>query len=141
MAKVYSTESSQFTQAVIDSYTKNRVGQFSKYLDTTPYFVTYYHINNTLSRADIGTDEVYEQLGPKSPIKYNKITKFPLYMKSNFVPEANFEDGIMDVELEISDVTVLPNTIKPRPGDFVLVELPKSPRLLFIVNNFRFNTV
>lgn len=141
MAKVFSTESSQYTQAVIDSFTKNRIGQFSKYLDTDPYFVTYYHINDTLSRADIGTDQIYEQLGPKSPLRFNKITKFPIYLKSNFVPEANFENGGMDVELDISDVTILPNTIQPKPGDFVLIEIPRSPKLLFIVNNFRFSTI
>lgn len=141
MAKAYNTETSQFTQAVIDSFTRNRIGQFSKYLDTDPYFVTYYHINDTLSRADNITDQVYDQIGPKSPIKYNKITQFPIYMKNDFIPEANFEDGNMDVELEISDVTILPNTIKPRPGDFVLIEITRSPKLLFIVNNFRFSTV
>ena len=141
LAKVFSTESSQYTQAVIDSFTKNRIGQFSKYLDSDPYFVTYYHINDTLSRADIGTDQVYEQLGPKSPLRFNKIKKFPVYLKTNFIPEANFENGGMDVELEISDVTTLPNTIQPKPGDFILFEIPRSPKLLFIVNNFRFSTI
>lgn len=141
MAKVYSTESSQYTQAVIDSFTKNRIGQFSKYLDTDPYFVTYYHINDTLSRADIGTDSVYEQLGPKSPVRFNKIRKFPVYLKADFTPEANFDNGGMDVELDINDVTTLPHTIQPKPGDFMLFEIPRAPKMLFIVNNFRFSTV
>ena len=70
MALILSSEKSQFVQKAIDIYTQNRLGQYSKYLNSTPTFVTYYAINQALSRADLGSGQVYDIIGPNSPIKY-----------------------------------------------------------------------
>ena len=78
MALILSSEKSHFIQKTIETYQKNRVGQYSKYLDTTPIFVTYYAINQAQSRADAGSGQVHELLGPTSPIRYNKILELPI---------------------------------------------------------------
>jgi hypothetical protein len=65
------------------------------------------------------------------------------------IEEGRFEDWVLKskerlcsrAQLEISDITVLPNTVRPRGDDFVLIEMPNSPKLLFRVTNFKMNTI
>lgn len=141
MALVLSSEKSHFINKMTETFLNNKLGQYSKFLDTTPTFVTYYAINQARSRADAGSGMVYELITDQSPIRYNKITNFPVYKMSQLIPNGVFEDGNYNVELEISDITVLPNTIRPRGDDFVLIEMPNSPKLLFRVTNFKMNTI
>ena len=141
MALVLSSEKSHFINKLTETYMNNRLGQYSKYLDTTPTFVTYYAINQARSRADVGSGMVYELIAEQSPIRYNKILEFPVYKMSQLIPNGAFEDGNYNVELEISDITVLPKTIRPRGDDFVLIEMPNCPKLLFRVTNFKMNTI
>jgi hypothetical protein len=124
-----------------EMYSNNRLGQYSKYLDTTPTFVTYYSINQARSRADAGSGMINELIGANSPLRFNKITEFPVYKMQQLIPNGTFEDGFYDVELEISDITILPRTLKPRGDDFILIEMPNTPKLLFRVTNFKLNTV
>lgn len=119
----------------------NRLGQYSKYLDTTPTFVTYYSINQARSRADAASGMIEELIGHNSPLRFNKITEFPIYKMQQLIPNGTFEDGFYDVELEISDITILPRTLRPRGDDFILIEMPNTPKLLFRVTNFKLNTV
>ena len=81
MATVVTANRSEFVNQVIKHYSENRVGQFSKYLDTDPMFITYYAVNMAQSRADIGTDAIEDVLGPESPIRFNKILRYPIFIK------------------------------------------------------------
>lgn len=137
MATVFNTETSQFVQSAAKILADNKVSQYSKYLDSNPIMVTYYSVNLVMSRADVGTGKIYDELGKSSPLRFNKIKNFPVYHISGLQPNIMFEDGHFDAEIDLSDVTILPNTVKPKPNDFFLLELPNSPRLLFRVNEFR----
>lgn len=141
MARIFSAEKSQFVQKATEIYHKNKVGQYSKYLDSNPIFITYYSINNVHSRTDVTLGQVYDELGPSSPLRYNKITDLPVYKIQQLQPQGSYEDGNYDVEIDISDMTILPNTVRPRPYDFFCIDLPYSKKLLFRVNNFRNNTI
>lgn len=141
MALVLSSEKSHFVNKLTEIYSSNRLGQYSKFLDTTPTFVTYYSINQARSRADVGSGMVNELISDHSPLRFNKITEFPIYKMQQLIPNGVFEDGNYDVELEISDITILPRTLRPRGDDFILIEMPNTPKLLFRVTNFKLNTV
>ena len=141
MAHIYNAEKSQFIQQAIDIYGQNRVGQYSRYLDSQPTFVTYYAVNQALSRTDVGFGQAYDELGPNSPLRFNKILELPLYKVPTLQPQGNYEDGTYDVELDLSDLTILPNTVTPKPYDFFCIALPNSQKLLFRVNSFRNNTI
>lgn len=142
MAKIINVEKSQFINENIDIYTSNRLGQYSKFLDKSPFFVTYYSVNEAQSTADFGTGNIDKVFGSSSPIRYNKITHLPVYNMPELKPDVVLEDSDgVDFELELSDITFLPNTVKPRPYDLMLVELPGASPILFMVNNFRLNTV
>ena len=140
MARVFNSEKSQFMQQATEIYHKNKVGQYSKYLDSNPIFITYYSLNMVQSRTG-SLGQVYDELGPNSPLRYNKITELPVYRVQQLQPQGNYEDGNYDVEIDISDMTILPNTVRPRPSDFFCIALPNCKKLLFRVNNFRNNTI
>lgn len=140
MARIFNAEKSQFMQQATQIYNQNRVSQYSKYLDSNPFFVTYYSINNVMTRTD-ALGQVYDELGPSSPLRFNKITELPVYKINLIQPNGSYEDGNYDVEIELNDITILPNTVRPRPYDYFCLELPNCKKLLFRVNAFRNNTI
>lgn len=142
MAKILSVETSPYYEKQIEIYAKNKVGQFSKYLDKNPTFVEYYHINRILSRADIGSQSVKAEVGPSSPIRYNKIKEFPLYGLSELKPDLNYDENGLDVDLDLSGLIILPGTIHPTPGDFFYFKFPGMDiGILWRVTSKEFNTV
>lgn len=141
MARIQSVEKSKFINENIEIYSKNKIGQYSKFLDKNPIFVTYYHICNTLSRVDVGTGGVENEIGSRSPIKYNKILQFPVYNIPEIKPDIVYDEAGYDIDMDLTDIVVLPNTIKPTPGDYFILEFPGIKQYLFRVNNFRYNTI
>ena len=141
MARIQSVEKSKFINQNIDIYSQNKIGQYSKFLDKNPIFVTYYHICNTLTRTDVGTGGIEVELGPRSPIKFNKILQFPLYNIPEIKPDIVWDETGYDIEMDLSDITVLPNTIKPTPGDYFLLDFPGIKQYPFRVNSFRYTTI
>lgn len=141
MGNVISVERSEFINRNIDIYAQNKVGQYSKFLDKTPIFVTYYSINAARSRADVGTGGIQSDIGADSPIRYNMIKEFPIYNLPELKPDLNYDETGMDIELEPSDITILPGTVKPVPGDMFLVSFPGIQDFLFTINNIRYNTI
>ena len=141
MAQILNVEKPQYINQIIDIYAKNKVGQYSKFLDKAPIFVTYYHINEALSRADVGTGNIESELGERSPIRFNKILNFPIYNIPELKPDISYDETGYDIELDCNDLVILPNTIKPRAGDYFIVSFPGIKEYLFRVNNFRYNTI
>ena len=60
MAQILNVEKPQYINQVIDIYAKNKIGQYSKYLEKAPTYVTYYHINEALSMKRSFDKETYE---------------------------------------------------------------------------------
>lgn len=141
MAQILNVEKPQYIGQMIDIYTKNKIGQYSKFLDKAPLYVTYYHINNAMSRADVGTGNVEVELGEKSPIRFNKILNFPIYNIPELKPDITYDETGYDIELECNDLVILPNTIKPKPGDYFVLSYPGIKEYLFRVNAIRYNTI
>lgn len=141
MSKILNVEHVGFIENTIDIYSKNKIGQYSKFLNATPTFVTYYHRNMTRSRQDVGTGGIESELGARSPIRFNKILNFPIYNVPQLNPQNVYDETGYDIELEINDAVILPNTIKPCEGDYFIVKLPGTKEYLFRVNNFDYNTI
>lgn len=141
MAKIINVEKSQYLNDNIQIYTSNKVGQYSKFLDKNPLFITYFHINEVQTRTDVGTGGIKSELGPSSPIRFNQINGLPAYNFPELKPDVEYGENGYDIEMELSDIVLLPNTIKPVSGDYVLVVLPNTIEFLFRVNNFSYNTI
>ncbi len=136
-----STEKVDFMNQTIAIYAKNKVGQYSKFLNKNPIFVTYYSLNEALCRNDVGTGSIANELGKNSPLRYNKINNLPVYNVPDLKAEVEFNDTGPDMTLDLSDITLLPNTVKPRILDYMLIVIPGTKELLFRVNQHEANTI
>lgn len=141
MGKILNVEHVGYIDNAINIYSKNKIGQYSKFLNSNPTFVTYYHRNMVQSRQDVGTGAIESELGPRSPIRFNKILNFPIYNVPQLNPQNVYDETGYDIELEINDAVILPNTIKPCEGDYFIIKLPGTKEYLFRVNNFEYNTI
>lgn len=142
MARILSTERSEFINKEMQMYASNKVGQYSKFLNKNPIFVTYYSVNEAGTTTDVGTGAIDSEIGPNSPIKYNRIDEFPIYGLPELKPDVLYDETGYDIELNASDIIVLPNTVIPRSSDYVFVTIPNNDTsFLFRVNGFEHNTV
>lgn len=101
----------------VDDYLEKSTSQYTKFLETTPNFVTYYQYDNVNSTMDKGLEDVENYFGSHSPNKFNKIEKFPLYGMDTMSVSQEFSEVGMDTNYE-SEALILPNTIRPYPGDY-----------------------
>lgn len=142
MAKLIDIEKTQYINKNIQIFSEKKIGQYSKFLNKNPLFITYYHINDRMSRADIGTGGIQSELGSSSPIRFNKIKEFPIYNFPDTIrPDITFDETGYDIDIDLSDITILPNTIKPIPGDYLLLSFPGIKEFLFRVNTVRNNSI
>ena len=111
----------------------------SRFIDTTPTFVSYYHIDPDSSTADSGFLDVASILGFRSPIKFNKINDFPLYGIEQIVLNIQDEDQGLDTDFT-GEATIVPGTIKPLQNDYFVIKYLKDS-YLFRVTDVNYDTV
>lgn len=111
----------------------------SRFVDTTPTFTTYYHIDVDESTTDTGFLDVASILGHRSPIRFNKIEKFPIYGLEQIVLQIQDEEAGLDTNYE-GEAIILPSTIKPVQNDFFLIPLLKDA-YIFRVTDIQYDNV
>lgn len=92
----------------------------TRFQDSTPVFSTYFHINSDETTTDTGFKDVASIIGHRSPIKYNKIEKFPLYAMDQIILQLEDSDQGLDTDYE-GEATILPSTIKPLQNDYFII--------------------
>jgi type I restriction enzyme M protein len=119
----------------INNYINNYLdatNEYAKYLTGSPSFSTYYSINLESSTKDLGLENVTDIIGNESPIKYNKIDNFPLYIESEMTFSQLYEeDSGYNAEFEGTAV-VLAGTIIPQTDDVFIIDYLEK-RFLFRV--------
>lgn len=113
--------------------------QYTRFLDQTPTYVTYYNINSTESTVDLGFSNVEKILGYNSPIKFNEIVNFPIYGMEAIQLSIDEDEAGLDMDYE-GELIILPDTIKPYPNDFFIIE-HKGKDFLFQVTSVEFDTI
>ena len=108
----------------------------------SPLLVTYYHIDDTMSTADLGTETPDKMLGEDSPFRFNRIENLPMIGLKDILPSKEEIDmGLVDMSLDM-EVILLPNTIKPNIGDYFVYRMKSLGTFLtFRVNDFEFTTI
>ena len=89
-------------------------------LDQTPTFVTYYHINVNETTSDEGYGDAEAIVGNRSPIRFQKIEKFPIYGLDQIILQLQDTEAGLDTSYE-GEATILPNTIKPLQNDYFVI--------------------
>jgi hypothetical protein len=108
--------------------------RYSKWLQGSPTFVTYYSINLESSTQDQGLNNVMEVVGGESPIKYNKIEDFPIYLEGEMNFSTNLEeDAGFDSESEGSAI-ILPGTIVPQNDDLIVFNILEKNYIYRVAN-------
>lgn len=128
-------------QKVLNNYFDNYLDtteKYSKWLQGSPTFVTYYSINLENSTQDQGLNNVMEIVGGESPIKYNKIENFPIYLDSDMNFNTNLEeDAGFDSDSEGTAI-LLPGTIVPQNDDLILFEVLEK-KYIYRINNVEYS--
>lgn len=138
---IVSTEQSAYIQSQQSYLAGLKVSQFAKFLDKNPIYVTYYVVNQAQSSTDAGTGSIYEEIGPNSPIRFNKVLNLPAFNIPELKPDIVNDEGGYDTEMDINDIAFIAGTIRPKPGDYMKLEIPTCPVLLFRCNIYRHNTI
>ncbi len=141
MAKSISVEKSAYIQNQQQYLADLKVGQFAKFLNKNPIYVTYYPVINALSMTDSGTGAIQEEIGPNSPVRYNKVKELPAFNFPEMRPDVISDEGGYDIEMDLSDIAFIGGTIRPKPGDYMKVMLANSKPLLFRCKGYRHNTI
>ena len=111
----------------------------ARFLDTTPVYVTYYHINNSETTADEGFLDIDELVGKSSPLRFNKVEKFPIYGIDQIVLQIQDGDAGIDSTYE-GDAVILPGTVKPLINDYFIIPVLKDD-YVFRVTNITYDNV
>lgn len=119
--------------------------KFAQFLqgNGSPILVTYYHLDDTMSTTESGSHSIDDLIGADSPLRYNKITNFPVCGLKDLIPEKDALDGgLIDLSLDV-DITIFPNTIKPNGLDYLLYVFPEDPNthILFKITDFDFSSI
>lgn len=119
---------------------ENRLNtQVSRFLDKSPVFTEYFHINANETTVDGGYKDVEELIGNRSPIKYQKIDNFPIYGLEAIMLSLNDNEEGLTGEYS-GDAVILPNTIKPLQDDFFIIKHVKGP-FLFRVTAIEYDNI
>lgn len=103
-------------------YEKRLQSPYNRLIDKAPTPVTYFHINDNESTVNEGYQDIEEIIGPKSPLRFDRIEGFPLYGVPQINPNIQEDDQGINITFE-AECFVLPHTVKPNPNDFFLIDV------------------
>ena len=111
----------KFVEDNIFKYEDRLNTQVSRFLDKSPVFVLYFHINVNDSTVDGGLKDVEELIGKRSPLRFQKIDNFPIYgIEGIMLTLEEGEEGLNSGYQ--GEAVILPNTIKPVPNDYFMIK-------------------
>jgi hypothetical protein len=125
-------EEKDLIEGYLDNYI-DTTSDFSRFIEGSPNFVTYYSKDISASTEDIPLQGVLETVGSESPLKYNRIENFPVYNLDEFNPATSVGENGISTEIESTGI-ILPDTIQPLPNDYFLVGYLNEDYLFRVVN-------
>lgn len=135
----YLFDEKQYIEENIFLHESRISSQYSRFLDKSPTFVTYYRVNNIESTTDRGFLNIERLLGSNSPIRFNEVSRLPIYGIDQIVLDLNMEEHGLDTSYEGTAI-ILPNTVIPRPNDFFIIDHLGSS-IVFSVIGIGFDTI
>lgn len=119
---------------------ENRLNsQLTRFLDKSPVFVTYYHVNVNETTTDEGFRDIESIIGNRSPLRFQKIENFPMYGLDQVVLAIQDSEQGLDTEYS-SEAVILPNTIKPLQNDIFKINHVKGS-FLFRVTEVQYDNI
>jgi hypothetical protein len=122
----------------VDKWVKATTKDYSKWLEGSPSYVTYYQLNTDATKQDSALENVHSLTGTSTPNKYNKIEDVALYG----VDALDIQNEIADQGMKSSvngDFIMLPETIRPYAGDFFVFDYDGLRDHMFKVDDVQFD--
>jgi hypothetical protein len=122
----------------VDKYKSTTLKDYAKYFEGSPTYVTYYQLDSVATQQDSNLENVNNLIGANSPNKYKKIEDMVIYgvdalQISNEISEKGLQSLIS------GDFVILPDSIRPYPGDFFVFDDSELQEHLFRINDVQFD--
>lgn len=138
--KFTDTKYTKTIDSLVTSVKERIQNPYYKFSDKKPTKVVYYRQNTEKTTSDEVSEEIYQHIGDRSPVKFNKILDFYIYGFSRIETNASVGEYGLESDDIVGTIIVLPNTIVPMQGDFFLVPYLKE-KALFKVNSVNQDTL
>lgn len=138
MAKFVVNETKLINDNVF-KYEEKLNSPLNRFLDKSPSFVTYFHINNEETTADQGFLDTEALLGDKSSLRFNQINNMPIYGLEQVQIQLAEEDQGIDGSYE-GEAVMIPGTVKPLPNDFFVINHLRQ-YFLFRLTGIAYDTI
>ena len=130
----------KFFQENVTKYEDKLRSPLNRFIDKTPTFVTYYHIDNENTTVDQGLQNSYGVIHQNSSIRFKKITKLPIYGLEAIIPQLSDEEQGLDSNYE-GEAVITPSTIVPFPNDFFEIPYLKGRKTLFRIKSVDYDSM
>jgi hypothetical protein len=122
----------------VDRFKDTTMKDYAKYFEGSPTYVTYYQLDMEATKQDTNLENVNNLVGSNSPNKYKKITDVVIYgIDALGISNEISEKGLQS--LITGDFVLLPDSIRPYPGDFFTFDDTELTDHLFRVNDVQYD--
>lgn len=132
-------KTNDLVQSVVNLHDSVLESQYARFLQQSPTYTTYFHINSNESTVDVGYMNTERPIGDNSSIRYNKINSFPIYGLEEAAFSLDEDQEGLDMNFHSSGI-IIPNTVNPFPGDYFATET-LGKNFIFQIINVRPDTV
>ena len=123
--------------SLVNSMTTSQITRFNnpfyKWSNKSPTKVTYWNINNKHTTLDAGKKDIYDQLGNKSPLRFNRIKDFIIYGFPRTQVEMELQEYGVEAQEIGGEILILPRSIIPQVDDVFTVDYLPKPYIFRIV--------
>lgn len=123
----------------IFEYEKQLNSKAAVYQETTPTYVTYYHLCEDDTTTDVGFHDVESIIGTRSPVRFKKIEDFPLYGMEQIILQIDDMEQGLDTDFQ-SEATIGAGLITPLQNSFFKIPYLKG-YYLFRVTSVQYDVL
>ena len=119
----------------LESTTK---GSYLQFFEGSPTYLIYYQLNSAATHQDGSLETVHSLVGCNTPNKYNRIYDLPVYG----VDALDIQNELNERGLQAivnGEILILPDSIRPYPGDFFVFAYEGMESHLFRINDVQYD--
>jgi hypothetical protein len=125
-------------QRNVNKYLEATTQDYTRYFEGGPTYITYYQLASEVSKQDSSLENVHSLIGSNTPNKYKKIEDVVVYAVDQMDVLSSIEEkGAVDTIT--GEFVILPDSIRPFPGDFFTFDYDGLRDHLFRINDVQYD--